>query len=126
MPGGLIGLGIDSVDIDRFRLVLARRPAMVDRLFTAAERSYAESLANPTPSLAGRFAAKEAVMKALGVGLGAFDWPEVEVGRRKGGAPYLALRGRAADLASERGVADWHVSITHTDTVASAAVAAVS
>jgi holo-[acyl-carrier protein] synthase len=125
-PGGLVGLGIDSVDIDRFRRVLARRPAMADRLFTEAERSYAAGLANPAPSLAARFAIKEAVMKALGVGLGAFDWSDVEVRRSTGGAPELEVRGRAALLAAERGVAAWRVSITHTDAVASAAVAAVS
>jgi holo-[acyl-carrier protein] synthase len=99
---------------------------MAGRLFTEAERSYASSLANPAPSLAARFAVKEAVMKALGVGLGAFDWSDVEVRRRSGGAPELEVRGRAALLAAERGVAAWHVSITHTDGVASAAVAAVS
>jgi holo-[acyl-carrier protein] synthase len=125
-PGGLIGLGIDSVDVDRFRRILARRPEVAGRLFTEGERSYAAGLANPVPSLAARFAVKEAVMKALGVGLGAFDWSDVEVRRRSGGAPELHVQGRAAALAAERGIAAWHVSITHTDTVASAAVAAVT
>ena len=126
MKGGLLGLGIDSVDIERFADVLARRPAMALRLFSDGERSYAGSLSDPIPSLAARFAVKEAVMKALGVGLGAFDWVDVEVARRTGGAPGLVVTGRAAALAAERGVAGWHVSITHTRTVASAAVAAVA
>src|SRR6202035_2781677 len=95
----MIGLGIDAVDIDRFRQVLARRPGLAQRLFTVGERSYAARLADPAPSLAARFAAKEATMKALGVGLGAFRWWDVEVQRSKEGRPSLILRGDAAALA---------------------------
>jgi holo-[acyl-carrier protein] synthase len=126
VTGGLVGLGLDTVDIGRFAGVLARRPAMAERMFTPEERAYAGGLADPVPSLAARFAAKEAVMKALGVGLGAFDWSDVEVERLPGGAPRLAVRGRAASLAAGKGIAGWHVSITHTKTVASAAVVAVA
>ena len=126
MPGGLVGLGIDSVDIPRFGRVLARRPAMASRLFTLHEREFAARLADPVPSLAARFAVKEAVMKALGVGLGAFAWSDVSVERVGMEAPVLVVGGRAASLAAARGVAGWHVSITHTDSVASAVVAAVS
>jgi holo-[acyl-carrier protein] synthase len=122
----LLGLGIDAVDIDRFSAVLARRPAMAERLFSPAERDWAARLINPSPSLAARFAAKEAVMKALGVGLGAFAFNEVEVVRRPSGQPELALRGRAAALAAHRGVGRWQVSMTHTDTQACAVVAALS
>lgn len=126
MNGALVGIGVDSVDIDRFAQVLDRRPALSRRLFTDGERSYAEKQANPVPSLAARFAVKEATMKALGVGLGAFDWGNVEVLRTDGGAPDLLVAGRAADLAAARGVNGWRVSITHTHTVATAVVAAVS
>jgi holo-[acyl-carrier protein] synthase len=122
--GGLVGIGLDSVEVGRFRTVLARRPTLADRLFTAQERADAASRANPVPSLAARFAVKEAAMKALGVGLGAFEWGDVEVVRQPGGAPALAVRGRAAELAGARGVATWYVSITHTDLMASAVVAA--
>ena len=124
--GRLVGLGIDSVDIGRFGDVLARRPAMLTRLFTDGERSYAARMADPVPSLAARFAVKEAVMKALGVGLGAFGWEDVEVVRLGLAGPQLVVTGRAAVLAGERGITGWHVSITHTDSVASAAVAAVT
>jgi holo-[acyl-carrier protein] synthase len=124
VTGALVGLGIDSVDIPRFAGVLGRRPGMEARLFTPVERRYAAGLANPIPTLAARFAAKEAVMKALGVGLGAFEWGDVEVQRQEGGAPRLRVTGRAASLAAGRGVVCWHLSITHTATVASAVVAA--
>jgi len=119
------GIGVDLVDIGRFAKVLARRPSIVERLFTAGERAYTDSLANPVPSLAARFAAKEAVMKALGVGLGAFAFAEVEVQRRPSGEPVLVLTGRAEQLAEQRGVAHWLVSLTHTATVAAAVVLAV-
>ena len=121
----LVGIGIDAVDIDRFAAVLARRPAMAERLFSSGERAWAADLANPSPSLAARFAAKEAVMKALGVGVGAFAFHEVEVRRLSSGQPELALSGRAATLAAARGVGQWQVSLTHTHTVASAVVAAL-
>lgn len=122
----LIGLGLDSVDVPRFGEVLRRRPAMTTRLFTAGEQAYAAGLVNPVPSLAARFAAKEAVMKALGVGLGAFSWGDVEVVRADSGAPSLQVSGRAADLADGLGVRSWLLSITHTATVASAVVGACS
>lgn len=121
-----MGIGIDSVDLPRFAEVLARRPTLAQRVFTDGERSFAGRLSNPVPSLAARFAAKEAVMKALGVGLGSIDWTDVEVVRSNSGPPQLSVTGRAAALAGEMGVSSWRLSITHTDTVASAVVAAVS
>ena len=91
--GSLVGLGIDLVDVARFAAVLARRPKLAERLFTLGERAYAGTFANPAPSLAARFAAKEAAMKALGVGLGAFAFGDVEVQREpSGAAPPRALR----------------------------------
>ena len=126
MEGGLIGLGLDAVDVERFRRVLARRPAVAERLFTDDERAYGNSAVDPATRLAARFAAKEAVMKALGVGLGAFDFHEVEVVRDAAtGRPGLQLHGRAATLAAEQGVTQWKVSLTHTDLVAEAVVAAL-
>jgi holo-[acyl-carrier protein] synthase len=124
--GRLVGLGLDSVDVPRFRAMLGRRATLRSRLFTDLERAYADGLANPVPSLAARFAAKEAVMKSLGVGLGALDWWDVEVRRRSGGQPVLVVRGRAAALAADRSIATWHLSLTHTQSVASAVVAALA
>lgn len=121
----MIGLGIDAVEVDRFRRVLQRRPGMAGRLFTAAERAYGARFSDPAPRLAARFAAKEAAMKALGVGLGAFSFHDVEVVRAPSGAPSLRVSGAAAALAGRRGVTSFHLSITHTDATAEAVVAAL-
>ena len=123
MPG-VIGIGIDLVDIDRFRLSLARTPSMRTRLFTAVELEYVAPKADPIPSLAARFAAREAVMKALGVGLGAFGFHDVWVERAASGVPSLMVTNAAADLASAAGVTTWHLSLTHSDHVAAAYVIA--
>jgi holo-[acyl-carrier protein] synthase len=120
----VLGLGIDTVDVDRFRAVLARRPGVAGRLFTAGELAYAGRAADPAPRLAARFAAQEAAMKALGVGLGAFGFHEVEVARASSGEPSLVLSGTAARLASQRGVGKWWLSLTHTALVAQAVVLA--
>ncbi len=127
-PGGLlvVGLGVDLVEVPRFAGVLARRPAMKERLFTEGELAYAATLANPVPSLAARFAAKEAVMKALGVGIGAFRFTDVDVQRRPSGEPWLSVSGRAAELAAGRGASGWAVSLTHTATAAAAVVLALA
>ncbi len=113
------------MDVGRFRTVLARRPALAQRLFTDGERAYAARHADPAPSLAARFAAKEAAMKALGVGLGAFAFRDVEVLRQAGGSPVLHVRGAAAALAAQQGVGKFLVSLTHTSLLAEAVVAAL-
>jgi holo-[acyl-carrier protein] synthase len=118
------GLGIDAVDIARFQAVLARSPRLAPRVFTAAERALADRRADSGALLAARFAVREAVMKALGVGLGAFDFHDVSVHTDAAGRPLLRVVGRAARLASQRGVTHWHVSLTHTDQLAVAVVAA--
>ena len=121
IPGGeVVGAGIDAVDVERFRTVLGRREAFAERVFTAAERAEAAGRQDPVPGLAARFAAKEAVMKSLSVGLGAIDFADVEVVRSEGGAPALTVTGKAAALAEQRGVTGWHISLTHTATVAMA------
>ena len=117
---------MDLVDVARFERVLLRTPAVATRLFSPEELDYAATLASPAATLAGRFAAKEAVMKALGVGIGAVDWADVAVLRKEGGAPELIVRGRAARLADSQGVASWQVSISHTDSVAAAVAVALS
>lgn len=120
----MLWIGTDVVDLDRFRLALRRTPSMVERVFTSGERAYALRKRDPTERLAARFAVKEATMKALGVGLGAFRFHDVEVVKARSGEPSLALSGRAVDLAARRGITSWKVSITHSDLIALAVVIA--
>jgi len=120
----MVGVGIDVVDVPRFRTVLERTPGLAMKVFTPGERDYAEARHDPAPSLAVRFAAKEATMKALGVGIGAFGFHDVEVTRDGSGAPRLVVSGAAAALATERGVTGWKVSLSHTCAVATAIVVA--
>ncbi|HEX4161230.1 MAG TPA: holo-ACP synthase [Acidimicrobiales bacterium] len=126
---GIVGVGVDAVSVERFRRLLERRPRFAARCFTESEQSDAGSSTDRAQSLAARFAAKEAVMKALGTGIGAFALTDVEV-RRTGGkdatrnAPYVVLTGTAAELAGAHGAARFHLSLTHTDDVAIAFVVA--
>lgn len=114
-----LGVGVDIVDVPRFSLALDRHPRIVTRLFTDAERRDAKGRPE---RLAARFAAKEAVLKTLRVGFGAAPWTSIEVKRDDAGAPTLVLHGRAATLASERGVEQLHVSLSHTSSSAAAFV----
>ena len=125
----IVGVGVDAVDVARFRRVLDRRPRFAARCFTETEQSDATGSADVAQSLAARFAAKEAVMKALGTGIGAFALTDVEVCRTTGtgatrNAPFLVLHGTAAELAGAQGASRLHLSLTHTDGVAIAFVVA--
>ncbi len=119
------GIGVDAVDVARFRSALERTPSMRQRLFTDEEISLAVERGNDAATLAARFAVREATMKALGVGLGAFDFHDVWVRKAQSGAPELVISGRAAALATDRGVSGWHLSLSHTESVAIAVVAAL-
>ena len=122
----MIGVGVDVVDLERFAKVLERRPTITGRVFTDDERAYCDRAKVSTKRVeryAGRFAVKEAVHKVLGVGLGSFRLHDVEVIRASSGAPSIAVRGRAAELACERGIESWHVSITHDRVVIAVVVA---
>lgn len=116
---GVVGIGVDVVDVHRFAALLERRPELVTRLFTPVEVADA---AGAPPRLAVRFAAKEAVLKALQSGLGAARWHDIEVRRETSGAPHLVLRGAAEELARRCGAVRLHVSLSHTDQTATAFV----
>lgn len=120
----MIGIGIDAVDIERFRTSLLRTPTMRERLFVAEELDYVAPKLDPVPSLAARFAAREATMKSLGVGLGAFGFHDVWVSRLDSGVPVLRVTARALEIADEQGVTGWRLSLTHSDSIAMAVVAA--
>jgi holo-[acyl-carrier protein] synthase len=112
------GVGIDLLEIDRLERALERHPRLAERIFTAAERDYAAARARPARHLAARFAAKEAVIKALGRSDG-FGLHEVEV--VAGAPPAVRLSGRAAELAQD---AEVSISLTHSrDFAAAVAIA---
>ena len=110
----VVGLGVDAVDLDRVRLALERTPTLVDRIYTPAERAYCEARRDPTERFAVRFAAKEAALKALGIGVFRVPLTDIEVMRADSGAPSLVLVGAAAALADDAGVAVWHLTLSHT------------
>jgi holo-[acyl-carrier protein] synthase len=125
----VVGVGVDAVDVARFRRILERRPGFGARFFTGTEQADAERSPDPTESLAARFAAKEAVMKALGTGLGGCALTDIEVCRSRAAgaernAPSLLLHGAAAALAARRQADHLHLSLTHTADVAIAFVVA--
>lgn len=122
----MIGIGLDLVELDRFRLALSRSPGLIDRCFTDDERAYAQRKVDPTERFAVRFAAKEAVMKAMGVGLGEVRMRDIEVVRAESGQPSLILHGSAAELAANMGILDWKITLTHTDRTAEAIAVALS
>lgn len=120
----MIGIGIDAIEIQRFREVLRRRPRFVDRVFTDAEVATLSDRTDPVPGLAARFAAKEATMKALGIGIGGARFTDIEVERESSGAPSLRVTGRARARADELEVEIFHLSLTHTASTAQAIVIA--
>ena len=111
----IVGVGIDVVDISRFEDALRRTPGMVERLFTPAEAE------RPMASLAARFAAKEALAKALGAP-GNLDWHDAEVVSEASGRPLFTLRDTVAGRAAELGAVSVHLSLSHDAGIASAVV----
>ncbi len=111
----IVGVGIDVVDIGRFEESLVRTPALRERLFTEAERL------RPIASLAARFAAKEALAKALGAPTG-MAWHDAEVVSEASGNPQLEIRGSVLARANDLGVRSVHVSLSHDAGIASAVV----
>jgi holo-[acyl-carrier protein] synthase len=96
------------------------------RVFTEGERRSCEARRDPAECFAARFAAKEAVMKAMGVGLWRFAMRDVEVTKLRSGQPEIALHRKAAELAQARGVGTWLLTLTHTDSMAMAVAVALA
>ncbi|NLT34903.1 MAG: holo-ACP synthase [Gaiellales bacterium] len=124
MKGGLHPLaGIDAVEVERFRAALRNQPRLESRLFTEREAAPFRGKRGSVQHLAARFAAKEAVGKLLGCGVTA--WKEIEV-LSDGGAPYVRLHGRAWHRATELGIGEVVISLTHTATIAAACAVALA
>jgi holo-[acyl-carrier protein] synthase len=121
--GVIVGIGVDVVDVRRFAVSLERSPAMRTRLFTAAEQVTDDGRTRTDISLAARFAAKEAVAKALGAPLG-LAWHDCEVVGDSAGRPRLSLTGTVAAEADSQGITHWHLSLSHDGDVAVAYVVA--
>lgn len=122
-----VGLGVDIVEIERMRTILARTPSFARKVFSEEERAYCDAKATPEIHYATRFAAKEAVLKALGTGFSAGIGPrDVEVRRAAKGRPYAVLHGRAKKVAAELGVRELPVSLSYTHAEAVACAMAIT
>lgn len=111
----VFGIGIDVVEVERIASAIQRHgEPFLARLFTDAERAYCEDRKNPAPHYAARFAAKEAVSKALGTGIGGqASWLDLEIANDQDGAPKLRLHGAADNFVKERGITEIQISLTH-------------
>lgn len=123
-----VGLGVDIVEIERMRRILDRTPSFAHKVFTEAEQAYCNRKASPATHYAARFAAKEAVCKALGTGILAsgIGLQDVEVTLDSRGKPQVALHGAAAEIAQEQGVLDVPLSLSYTHDVAVANAVAIT
>lgn len=122
------GVGIDVVEVARIERVWQRHgDRFLDRVFTPAEAAYCLGMPHPARHLAARFAAKEAASKCLGSGIGGgVEWVDLEVLRSEEGVPGMRLHREAARLARKQGIGDLRISLSHSETLAAAAVAAVA
>lgn len=123
----IVAHGIDLVHCPRIERIWQQHgDHFLQRIYTAKEREYCLAAAHPLPRMSGRFAMKEAVMKALGSGWrGGVEWTDIETLPDPLGRPLLTLRGKTAELASALGIARWLVSISHAGEYATASAIGV-
>ena len=115
-PKERLGLGVDLVEIERMRKICARTPSFTRKLFSDAEVKYCNAKNDPIPHFAVRFAAKEAVLKALGTGFSkGIGYRDVEVKNDRNSAPIVELSGIAKKIADEKGIVEIPISLSHTD-----------
>ena len=112
----ILGSGIDLVEVDRIETARERHgERFLNRIFHPAETAYCLSNKSPGPFLAARFAAKEAISKAFGTGIGAqLGWHDTEIGRKDTGEPYVILHGKGLELLARRGARCVHITLSHT------------
>ena len=122
----IIGHGVDIVETARIKQMLGDHPErFLERCFTAGEQEDSKSSRRQLEHLAARFAAKEAVLKALGTGWSqGIGWTDIEVVRAENGKPSLCITGRAREIAAELGITAWHLSMSHISSTAIASVIA--
>lgn len=123
----LASIGVDMLEIARMEKVLERRPSFAQRVFTQAERTYCDRTARPAQHYAARFAAREAVLKALGTGFSrGIGLADVSVVNNEAGRPEVVLSGRAAEVAKEQGILEVALSLSYTHDVAVASAVAMT
>ncbi|MBB5597094.1 holo-ACP synthase [Neomicrococcus lactis] len=113
----IVGIGVDVVQVSRFKEQIERTPGLIERLFVPAERGLT------VRSLAARFAAKEAVAKALGAPVG-MNWQHCQVVKDDAGDPHIMIDGTVAEVAAQKGITTWHLSMSHDGDLATAMVIA--
>ncbi len=120
----VLGIGVDLVECARIQHSLDRfGDRFLHRVFTDGEIAYAQSMKFPARHLAARFAAKEALSKAFGTGIGkAMGWKDIDVHKKPSGEPFVVLEGGAKDLAGNRGVTKVLITLSHTDNHAMAMI----
>ncbi len=115
-PMKIIAQGIDLIECGRIQRAWRQHAdRFLNRILTPRERAYCERMKNPVPNIAGRFAAKEAVMKVLGTGWrGQISWADIEITNDSAGQPHVQLSGHCRQVARDRGISQILISITHT------------
>lgn len=120
----MLATGVDMIEVERIKQGITRHgQRFLDRFFTAQEQSYCQGRA---ASLAGRFAVKEAVSKALGTGIGDMNWTDIEVVCNARGKPGLVLHNKAQEIAAAQNLHHWSISLSHTQSLAIAVVIALT
>lgn len=124
----IFGIGIDVVEVERIASAIERLgEPFLSKLFAPAERAYCDAYQKPELHYAARFAAKEAVSKALGTGIGGqAGWLDLEITRDPSGAPKIFLRGAAAEFAKQNGIIEIQISLTHAREYAAANAIAIA
>lgn len=114
----IYGVGTDIVEIERLKKIVERTPKMLQRVFTAEEIKYCEKKGNMMQSFAARFAAKEAILKAVGTGIVGFSWTDMDISNLKSGKPVVTLSGRMAKFAEKNGITKVEISFSHVEETA--------
>ena len=120
----IVGIGVDVVDCARIESSIERfGERFLRRVFTEGEIAYSQSMKFPARHFAARFAAKEALSKAFGTGIGkSMGWRDLDVRKKESGEPYVVLSGGADQMANDRGITKVRISLSHTDTIGMAII----
>ncbi len=116
----IAGIGTDLIEIARIQQAIEKNPHFMERVYTINEIAYCQRKKNSWQSFAARFAAKEAVSKALGTGIGPVGLMEIEIVNAENGQPVVVLHGKAQRIAADRNIQQVHISLSHSEAYAMA------